>query len=67
MTKIDKSKLQDIGLRKYFKFVDKITDKEVMTPHTSLLLELSQLDEREDYFVFLVLTELLKNFREFEQ
>ena len=64
---IDRSKLGEDGLRKYWRFVNKITEKEVMTPHTSLLLELATLDEREDYFVFLVLRELLQNFRGFEQ
>jgi len=63
---MDKNKIQEKGLREYWKFVNKITDKEVMTPHTSLLLELGSLDEKEDYFIFLALRELLQNFREFE-
>ena len=65
---MNKEKLQEEGLRKYWSFVSKITDKkEIMTPHTLLLLEFSALDEKEDYFIFLALRELLQNFREFER
>lgn len=50
------------GLVKYEKFVKRITNKPVITPHTSLLEEIAPLSEKNSNFIKLCLIELLKNY-----
>lgn len=59
---IEQKKLHQLGLKRYDSFVKKITNKQVMTPHTNILEIFATEEPDSDYFIKIALTELLQNY-----